>query len=113
MKCASAIPARNMVLLLHHGTCFNLRSTSEPLVYKKVQGVLRSQLQTANEDTETKNRRLKEDEKLIRYITTHDYGCWIEVPFGSFFYQTWFFTIRFLIKEVCPQILDIKRSIRD
>ncbi|XP_068494530.1 uncharacterized protein [Phaseolus vulgaris] len=56
MKCASAIPARNMVLLLHHGTCFNLRSTTEPLVYKKVQGVLRSQLQTANEDTETKNR---------------------------------------------------------
>ncbi|XP_068463402.1 uncharacterized protein [Phaseolus vulgaris] len=55
MKCASAIPARNMVLLLHHGTCFNLRSTIEPLVYKKVQGVLRSQLQTANEDTETKN----------------------------------------------------------
>jgi len=34
MKCAFAIPARNMVLLLHHGTCFNLRSTTELLIYK-------------------------------------------------------------------------------
>jgi hypothetical protein len=22
----------------------------------------------------------EEDEKLIRYITTHGYGCWSEVP---------------------------------
>jgi len=30
----------------------------------------------------------EEDEKLIRYITTHGYGCWSEVPekAGLFFF---------------------------
>ena len=37
----------------------------------------------------------EEDEKLIRYINTHGYGCWSEVPekAGHFFFLSFHFSL--------------------